>query len=105
MDPWIEIVRRASKIVYDAVIKPIIDYFGKLWNDLKEKAADAWEGVKAAFKPVTDWFHDVFSSAWQKVKDVFSAGGKVFDGIKEGIENTFKTVVNVLIGGINKIIE
>ena len=39
-----------------------------------------------------------------QVKDVFSTGGKIFDGIKDGISNVFKTVVNGLIGGINKVI-
>jgi hypothetical protein len=33
---------------------------------------------------------------------VFSSGGKIFDGIKDGIAETFKTVVNGLIDGINK---
>ena len=78
--------------------------FKGIWDSVKEGAHNAWEGIKNAFSPVVNWFHDVFSKAWQKVKDVFSTGGKVFDGIKEGIENTFKTVVNAIIGGINKII-
>ncbi len=38
------------------------------------------------------------------MKDVFSEGGKVFDGIKEGISGTFTTVVNGLIDGINRVI-
>ena len=38
------------------------------------------------------------------MKNVFSTGGKIFDGIKEGIASTFKTVVNGIIGGINKVI-
>jgi hypothetical protein len=50
------------------------------------------------------WFKDKFSKAWQAVKDVFSTGGKIFDGIKEGIADAFKTIVNGLIGGINKVI-
>jgi phage-related protein len=134
IDPWVEIIKRASKIVYDSVIKPILDYFKKLWNDIKavfavvgnwfnntvvqpvvkyfkgmwngltDGAKAAWEGIKKAFSSVGTWFKDIFSAAWQKVKDVFSTGGKIFSGIKEGIENTFKTVVNGLIDGINKII-
>ena len=47
---------------------------------------------------------DIFSKAWQAVKDVFSTGGKIFDGIKEGITGVFTTVVNGIIGGINKVI-
>ena len=42
--------------------------------------------------------------AWQKVKDVFSTGGRIWSGIKEGIENTFRAVVNAIIRGMNTII-
>ena len=56
------------------------------------------------FTPVVEWFEEKFRTAWQKVKDVFSTGGKIFDGIKEGITEAFKTVVNAIIKGINKVI-
>ena len=35
---------------------------------------------------------------------MFSSGGKIFSGIKEGISNVFKTVVNGIIKGINTVI-
>ena len=89
----------------DNVITPVKDKFEKIWDKIKTGAKNAWEGIKNVFKPVTDWFSEKFSKAWQKVKDVFSAGGQVFEGIKEGIESTFKTVVNALIRGINKLIK
>lgn len=54
---------------------------------------------------MADWFRDKFSAAWKAVKDVFSTGGKVFDGIKDGILNGLKSVVNALISGINKVIK
>lgn len=73
-------------------------------NIVKQACTDIWEAIKEKFANVGTWFKDTFSKAWQKVKDVFSIGGKVFDGIKEGISSTFKTIVNGLIGGINKII-
>lgn len=63
-----------------------------------------WGGIKGAFGNVSDWFKNTFADAWSKVKNVFTAGGVIFDGIKEGISDTFKTVVNALIDGINKII-
>lgn len=87
------------------IITPVKTWFSDMWNGLKTKAADAWAGIKSVFSPVADWFKEKFSNAWQKVKDVFSTGGKVFDGIKEGIADTFKTVVNAIIRGINKIID
>ncbi|MDE5738225.1 MAG: phage tail tape measure protein, partial [Oscillospiraceae bacterium] len=93
----------------------IIDSVKKIWNDftdsikvgwdsIKNGAVKTWDGIKNTFAHVADWFHDKFSTAWQKVKDIFSAGGEVFAGIKDGILSAFKNVVNGLIRGINTII-
>jgi len=75
------------------------------WTAIKQGAVDAWTGIKETFAKIPTWFKDKFAAAWQKVKEVFSTGGKIFDGIKEGIVNAFKTVVNAIITGINKIIK
>ncbi|MDE5793038.1 MAG: hypothetical protein K2H66_05890, partial [Oscillospiraceae bacterium] len=93
----------------------IIDSVKKIWNDfmdsikvgwdsIKNGAVKTWDGIKNTFAHVADWFHDKFSTAWQKVKDIFSAGGEIFAGIKDGILSAFKNVVNGLIRGINTII-
>jgi len=74
------------------------------WNNPEEFFSGIWSGIQGAFSNVTGWFKDVFTGAWQGVKDVFSSGGAVFAGIKEGILDTFKTIVNGLIGGINTVI-
>lgn len=94
----------ASNWFNSTIITPIKNFFGNMWNGLKNSAKDAWTGIKSAFSPVVNWFKDKFSEAWSKVKGVFSTGGKIFDGIKDGIANTFKTVVNAIIKGINKVI-
>ena len=86
------------------VIEPVANFFSTMWDNLKTAASDAWEGIKSVFAPVAEWFEKKFKTAWQKVKDVFSTGGKIFDGIKEGIVEAFKTVVNAIIRGINKVI-
>ena len=86
------------------VIEPVANFFSTMWDNLKTAASDAWEGIKSVFAPVAEWFEKKFKTAWQKVKDVFSTGGKIFDGIKEGITEAFKTVVNAIIRGINKVI-
>lgn len=88
----------------DTIITPISDFFSGMWESTKTKASDAWEGIKSVFGSVSTWFHDKFSEAWQKVKDVFSAGGEIFSGIKDGIEKAFVKVVNGIIRGLNKII-
>lgn len=73
-------------------------------DNISKFFSDAWEKIKSPFSTVATWFEYTFSTAWQKVKDVFSAGGKIFDGIKDGIADTFKLIVNKLIDGINTII-
>ena len=75
------------------VTKPVGDFF-----------SDLWKSIRNTFSNVTDWFRDTFSKAWKAVKDVFSTGGKIFDGIKSGIERVFVTTVNAIIRGINKVI-
>lgn len=80
------------------------DWFRGLWEKVASGASSAWEGIKNAFKSVPEWFQSKFRDAWQKVKDVFSTGGRIWSGIKEGIESTFHTVVNAIIRGMNTII-
>lgn len=82
----------------------IKDWFSGLWEKIASGAVAAWDGIKNAFKSVPEWFQSKFRDAWQKVKDVFSTGGRIWSGIKEGIENTFRTVVNAIIRGMNTII-
>lgn len=87
--------------------------FKNAWDEVK-RAWDSfttsnyfqhvWGGIKNAFGHVSDWFRDTFSDAWSKVRDVFSKGGKIFDGIKDGIADVLKTVINKIIGGINTVI-
>lgn len=120
--------------INENVVQPIVNFFQGLWQSIteifssvkewfSERFKQAWEGIKNIFsavgnffgsvweavkKPfnsVVSWFKDVFTKAWQGVKNVFSTGGKIFDGIKDGIADVFKTVVNGIIGGINKVIK
>ena len=86
------------------VVQPVKNFFSGMWDGVKDGAGKAWEGIKNVFSPVVDWFKDKFTKAWTAVKNVFSTGGKVFDGIKDGIVSAFKTVVNAIIKGINKVI-
>lgn len=89
----------------DNLVEKIKGFFTGLWNSLKNGAKDAWNGITSVFSKVTTWFKDKFSAAWNAVKNIFSTGGKIFDGIKDGIANVFKTVVNGIITGINKVIK
>lgn len=88
----------------EKIVQPVQKIVKPLWEGLKDGAKNAWEAIKQTFGAIADWFGEKFSKAWQKVKDIFSTGGKIFDGIKDGIVSAFKTVVNGIIHGINKVI-
>ena len=94
----------AGKWFKEKVTAPIANFFSEAWDNMKLGAKLAWDGIKSTFSNVANWFGDIFSKAWKKVKDVFSTGGKIFDGIKDGIVNAFKSIVNGIIKGINKVV-
>lgn len=87
----------------------VLDTTSNVWNTIvskiKEGVSGAWNAITSTFGNVVGWFREKFTQAWQAVKNVFSAGGAIFDGIKDGILNGLKTVVNGLIQGINKVIK
>lgn len=98
-----------------SVFEMIGDWFGEkfqlAWDGIKNAFSgvkgffeEVWNGITRVFSHVTDWFKDKFSNAWEAVKNVFSKGGEIFTGITDGIFNTFKTIVNGLIDGINWVI-
>lgn len=88
----------------NTIVNPIRNAFGSLWSGLKNGASGAWQGIKNVFGNVASWFGNIFSNAWQAVKNVFSTGGRIFDGIQQGIANTFRNIVNSLIRGINRVV-
>ena len=86
------------------VVEPVSSFFPNMWNKLKSGATSAWNGVKSVFSKVASFFGEKFGQAWERVKNIFSTGGKIFSGIKEGIESAFKRIVNAIISGINKVV-
>ena len=79
-------------------------YVGSFFDNMKNKAGSAVSGIKEAFKGIPEWFRTTFTRAWTNVKNVFSKGGKVFTGIKDGILSGLKSVINALIRGINRVV-
>ena len=100
-----------EKWLEENVWQPVFDLFNNVWSwvtGLADKFKNAFikvvEAIKQPFKNIADWFKNTFSKAWEAVKNVFSTGGKIFEGIKEGIYSVFKTVVNGIIDGINNVV-
>lgn len=102
---WIVgVFQSAAEWFNNTIVQPIVNFFTGMWDSIKNGASAAWEGIKSVFGAVADFFKNIFSKAWEGVKAVFSTGGKIFDGIKDGIVKAFTTVVNAIIKGINKVV-
>lgn len=102
---WIVgVFQGAAEWFNTTIIQPISNFFTGMWDGLKNGASAAWKGIKSVFSTVADFFKNIFTNAWEGVKAVFSTGGKIFDGIKDGIVKAFTTVVNAIIKGINKVV-
>lgn len=93
-----------SQEIWNNIVNTISNVWNTIVNKVKEGVAGAWNAITSVFGNVSNWFKEQFSKAWQAVKDVFSSGGAIFDGIKDGILNGLKTVINAIIRGINKVI-
>lgn len=100
---WINLWENIKSVAGN-VATAVGDFFVNVFTGLKEGALDALLTIQSIFSKIPEWFETKFKKAWENVKKVFSTGGKIFDGIKEGILNGLKTVVNAIINGINKVI-
>ena len=92
------------KTFVDQTVASIVGFFSGLWTSISSGASQAWTAITSVFAKIPEWFETKFKKAWQNVKNVFSSGGKIFDGIKEGILDGLKSVINAIIRGINKVI-
>lgn len=111
---WDNIKQTASNVfnnIKDIIVNiwsNITNTTSNVWNTIKDKvkegAQGAWNAITSIFGNISGWFKDKFSQAWQAVKNVFSTGGAIFDGIKDGILNGLKSIINAIISGINKVI-
>ena len=90
--------------IWQQVTNKTSETWQNIKNKVKEGAQGAWNGITSIFGNIPNWFRDKFSQAWQNVKNVFSTGGRIFDGIKEGILSGLKAIVNAIISGMNKVI-
>lgn len=104
---WDAIVATWNKVSswFDTnIVEPVASFFSDMWDGLSQGAQDAWDGITSIFSKVTTFFGDIFEEAWGKVVDVFSVAGEIFVDIKDAVLGAFKSVVNFLIDGINKVI-
>lgn len=92
------------KVIWDGIKKMfngIIEFItGIFTGDWKK----AWNGVKDIFKGMWDSLKGIVKLAWDAILVLFKNGGKIFSGVVDGIAKVFKTIVNCIIDGLNKVI-
>ena len=107
--------------VVEKFIKPAVEWFSNLWDNLtgifadiggwfKEKFDDAWKKIKEAFGAVGEffsgvwdtikspfvevgrWFYRTFATAWGKIKQVFEPVFIFFSSVWGGIKKAFSGI-------------
>ena len=99
---WIKGIFKDSSTSMSNSFSSMSNIADGVFKKIGQAAQIAWNVIKNSFGNIANWFQSIFSDAWNRVKNVFSTGGVIFDGIKDGIEKSFKTIVNKLIDGINR---
>lgn len=89
------------------IVNPFAGAFKLLYDNcegFRNTINNMLEKIKAAFSNAFNSVKTTVNNIWNGILKIFSKGGKIFDGIKDGIANVFKTIVNGIITGINKVI-
>lgn len=67
--------------IIEKFIKPAVEWFSNLWDNLT--------GI---FEDIGGWFKEKFDDAWKKIKEAFGAVGEFFSGVWETIKSPFVEV-------------
>lgn len=87
------------------VVKTLITGAINIVKGIPGKIKSALSKIPQIFKNAFENAKKMVSNAWTGIKKMFSAGGNMFVGLKEGVAEVFKTMVNAIIKGINKVIK
>lgn len=103
----IDFFKNNWQTIFLFIMNPFAGAFKLLYDNFAgfRKVVDGTlNGIKNAFITVFTTIENVVSNIWNNILALFSTGGKIFSGITTGIGNLFKKIVNMLIDGINKVI-
>ena len=109
-----EILGKVGTWIYEKVIKPVGDFFVKLWDGIKNGVKSAVDWVKEKFNAIVTFFSNLiskivglFKKIGTKVGDVLGGAFKaVINGVLKSIENILNSpikAINGLISVINKV--
>lgn len=89
------------------IVNPFAGAFKLLYDNcegFRNFIDEMLNNIKNAFATAFNWIKDTIANVWNGILKLFSTGGKIFSGVVDGIANVFKTIVNSLISGINRVI-
>lgn len=82
----------------------IIDDMDAAWENMSAGAKEADASIRSTFSTFASWMSTTFKNAWDGVIKVFSKGGTGFKGITTGVEKVFKSLINSMISGLNRVL-
>lgn len=103
-----EILGKVGGWIYDHIIKPVGDFFGKLWDGIKTDVATAVQWIKDKFSSIVSFFSTVISKIIGLFQTIGTTVGNVisgaFKGVINGVLSAIENILNFPIRSINKLI-
>lgn len=98
-----EIILKVFDKIYGGIKKVLDGIILIFKGDFKGGIAKVAEGIKDIIVGAWMAIYHKFIWVWETILNMFKHGGTIFNGLKEGISDTFKNVVNGIIRGINNV--
>lgn len=74
------------------------------WAGVTGFFSGVWSGITGVFNNVASWFSGIFSTAYNAITTAFSGLKSFFQGLWNGVTGIFKGAVNLIIKGVNTLI-
>lgn len=84
--------------VVKTVLKGVVTQWGSMVKNITDYANKVIKVWKSIISFITDVFTGDWESAWEEVKNIFS-------GVCDALGTLFKTPINIMIKGVNKLLE
>ena len=101
----------ALPILLNGVIQMVSSIGSSVWTLLGGYAerlsgffTGIWEGIKKIFSGVGNWFKNIFKGAFDGIKNVFGGISDWFKGVFDKLASVVKAPVNLIIKGLNALI-
>lgn len=101
----------ALPILLNGVIQMVSSIGSSVWTLLGGYAerlsgffTGIWEGIKKIFSGVGNWFKNIFKGAFDGIRNVFGGISDWFKGVFDKLASVVKAPVNLIIKGLNALI-